>query len=174
MNCPYREKCWRLSYSKFLIEIGYIEPPSRYDLFISGYATGEQMKRGGKGGIFAEQFPTRTKEGLENICPEMDMLGFQDCIEYKSTKKKYERVKKTRPFARKRQWLSFQVRREVAARDKYRCVYCGVHAKKRGVKTHVDHIVPLAKGGSNEISNLCLACEACNLKKGEQIWQRKS
>ncbi|WP_227873635.1 HNH endonuclease, partial [Aphanothece sacrum] len=25
---------------------------------------------------------------------------------------------------------------------------------------------PKAKGGTNRISNLCLACESCNLKKG--------
>ena len=32
----------------------------------------------------------------------------------------------------------------------------------------VEHIHPKAKGGSNRISNLCLACEKCNLKKGTQ------
>jgi hypothetical protein len=30
----------------------------------------------------------------------------------------------------------------------------------------IEHIVPKAKGGTNRISNLCLACEKCNQKKG--------
>ena len=30
----------------------------------------------------------------------------------------------------------------------------------------IEHIVPRAKGGSNRVSNLCLACEKCNLAKG--------
>jgi hypothetical protein len=36
------------------------------------------------------------------------------------------------------------------------------------VPLQIEHIVPKAKGGSNRISNLCLACEPCNLKKGTQ------
>ena len=34
------------------------------------------------------------------------------------------------------------------------------------VPFQVEHIHPKAKGGSNRISNLCLACEKCNTKKG--------
>jgi len=34
------------------------------------------------------------------------------------------------------------------------------------VPLQIEHIHPKSKGGSNRISNLCLACEKCNLKKG--------
>jgi len=30
----------------------------------------------------------------------------------------------------------------------------------------IEHIVPRAKLGSNRVSNLCLACEKCNTRKG--------
>ena len=43
-----------------------------------------------------------------------------------------------------------------------RCVYCGV---KLGKGYHVDHITPLAKGGSNWPSNLQLTCNKCNNQK---------
>ena len=33
-------------------------------------------------------------------------------------------------------------------------------------RQQVEHIHPRAKGGTNRISNLCLACEKCNIKKG--------
>ena len=36
----------------------------------------------------------------------------------------------------------------------------------------IEHIHPKAKGGSNRISNLCLACEKCNQKKGTQDVQQ--
>jgi hypothetical protein len=42
------------------------------------------------------------------------------------------------------------------------CIYCG--AKK--VPLQVEHIIPKARGGSNRISNLTLACDACNKAKG--------
>ena len=44
------------------------------------------------------------------------------------------------------------------------CAYCGV----TNTPLQVEHIHPKAKGGSNRISNLCLACDACNKKKGTQ------
>jgi len=44
------------------------------------------------------------------------------------------------------------------------CAYCG----KKDVPFQVEHISPRAKGGTNQISNLTLACGPCNLKKGTQ------
>ena len=43
-----------------------------------------------------------------------------------------------------------------------RCVYCG----KSGVPLNVENIVPKARGGSNRVSNLAIACVECNQKKG--------
>lgn len=42
------------------------------------------------------------------------------------------------------------------------CVYCG----KKGVPLNIEHIVPKARGGSDRVSNLAIACAACNQKKG--------
>lgn len=45
-----------------------------------------------------------------------------------------------------------------------KCAYCGV----QNVPLQVEHIVPRARGGSDRVSNLAVACEPCNLKKGTQ------
>jgi 5-methylcytosine-specific restriction endonuclease McrA len=45
------------------------------------------------------------------------------------------------------------------------CIYCGVDV---GEDYHVDHIVPLVKGGSNGKENLQITCPTCNLKKGQK------
>ncbi len=45
-----------------------------------------------------------------------------------------------------------------------RCVYC----RKSGVPLNVEHIVPKARGGSNRVSNLAIACVECNQKKGSK------
>lgn len=48
-----------------------------------------------------------------------------------------------------------------------RCAYCQCALKRAGKgKMHIDHIMPLALGGSNWPSNLQLLCPACNLSKG--------
>jgi 5-methylcytosine-specific restriction endonuclease McrA len=53
------------------------------------------------------------------------------------------------------------------------CAYCS----KQNVPLQVEHIVPKAKGGTNRVSNLCIACEPCNQRKGiqalEQFLKRK-
>ncbi len=46
----------------------------------------------------------------------------------------------------------------------YRCAYCG----KTDCPFELDHIVPRSRGGSNRVSNLCLACHACNQAKGDK------
>lgn len=44
------------------------------------------------------------------------------------------------------------------------CAYCGV----KDVPLEVDHIQPRARGGSNRVSNLTLACRDCNRDKDSQ------
>jgi 5-methylcytosine-specific restriction endonuclease McrA len=48
------------------------------------------------------------------------------------------------------------------------CAYCCVLAASGS--RHVDHVVPLAKGGPNLLNNLVIACETCNLSKRERNW----
>ncbi len=47
--------------------------------------------------------------------------------------------------------------------QKGKCVYCNC---KLGIKYHVDHIVAVSRGGTNDKSNLQLLCRPCNLQKG--------
>jgi len=34
---------------------------------------------------------------------------------------------------------------------------------------HIDHIIPISKGGKNKVDNCWLLCESCNLKKYTKI-----
>lgn len=43
-----------------------------------------------------------------------------------------------------------------------RCSYCSIDLSSG---YHVDHVVSLAKGGSNDPDNLCLSCPTCNVRK---------
>lgn len=44
-----------------------------------------------------------------------------------------------------------------------KCYWCG--KRTRPATRHVDHIVPIARGGADDVANLCVACSCCNLKK---------
>jgi 5-methylcytosine-specific restriction endonuclease McrA len=50
----------------------------------------------------------------------------------------------------------------VVAREGRRCTYCG---STEG-PFDLDHIFPVARGGTNDASNLTLACASCNRSKG--------
>ena len=50
----------------------------------------------------------------------------------------------------------------IGNRQKWKCYWCGKPSKH---DFHVDHIVPLAKGGSNSPNNLAIACPPCNRRK---------
>lgn len=43
-----------------------------------------------------------------------------------------------------------------------RCAYCDVHLTD---EFHVDHRLPIARGGTDDPANLCCACQRCNLAK---------
>jgi len=66
-------------------------------------------------------------------------------------------------MAQGRRQLSKRVRFEVLRRDGFRCKYCGL-APPDCVLV-VDHVVPVARGGTNERTNLAAACHDCNAGK---------
>ena len=53
--------------------------------------------------------------------------------------------------------------RDLLVRQRHRCIYCPANLR-RGY--HADHIMPLARGGTNDISNIQLLCPTCNDSKG--------
>ena len=69
---------------------------------------------------------------------------------------------------RKRTHIPRGLRHEVFKRDNYTCCECGA-TKEDGVTLHIDHIIPVSKGGTDELSNLQTLCKACNLNKSDVI-----
>jgi len=67
----------------------------------------------------------------------------------------------------KRKSLTKKSRFEVFKRDSFTCQYCGRSAP--GVVLRVDHIHPVAKGGTNEVANLITACFDCNVGKSDRL-----
>lgn len=64
---------------------------------------------------------------------------------------------------KKRQPISPADRFDVFKRDGFACRYCG--AKPPEVSLEIDHITPVARGGTNDPGNLATACMRCNVGK---------
>lgn len=68
----------------------------------------------------------------------------------------------------KRRRTEFQEQRDRLAlalieRDGYTCAECGAFENLT-----IDHIVPVSKGGSDDLDNLRFLCRGCNSKKGDR------
>lgn len=68
-------------------------------------------------------------------------------------------------FRRRRVSKWENLRSIVFIRDGFRCRYCGSTEQP----LHCDHVVPVSRGGTNDLSNLACACAFCNLSKGDKL-----
>jgi hypothetical protein len=79
-----------------------------------------------------------------NIAPQSEPAGTEDS-----------------PIRRKA--ISKRIRYEILRRDDHTCRYCGLKAGQ--TELTVDHVVPVALGGTDDPSNLVAACKDCNAGK---------
>jgi len=68
------------------------------------------------------------------------------------------------PFLHAREAIPDDVKLVVWKRDGGKCVQCGSRSN-----LEYDHVIPVAKGGSNTARNIQLLCESCNRAKGANI-----
>jgi len=54
----------------------------------------------------------------------------------------------------------------IAERAEFRCEYCHAPAALFNFPFEIEHIVPTARGGTDDPDNLALSCRACNVFKG--------
>lgn len=90
---------------------------------------------------------------LEQRYDKLSAIGFECTLSEYYSKEQRKRMTKT-------------LREEIALRDNYTCQICGKYMPD-GVGLHIDHIIPIAKGGKSIPSNLQVLCSKCNGKKSK-------
>jgi len=90
---------------------------------------------------------------------------------YNPTRRKYKQMHERNRYAHKKGsngTFTFKELNELFEQQEGFCYYCGEllysSFDKDGV--HVDHKIPLSRGGQNDITNIALSCARCNLQKG--------
>lgn len=69
-------------------------------------------------------------------------------------------------------WIPGEVRERIRTEAQDRCGYCQSHQKYVLGPLEIDHILPQARGGTDDEENLWLACRMCNAYKGTQTHAR--
>lgn len=119
-----------------------------------------------KNGITDRQKSTHTLIGFEDLTKEQ----VQELIELLGNKLEEEVNSRGDVFwkhrATDREEISGSIRYEVLKRARGRCECCGISKEDRPLD--IDHIVPVSKKGSNDISNYQALCWLCNTNKGNR------
>jgi hypothetical protein len=69
---------------------------------------------------------------------------------------------------KERNKMTAGLRYDILKRDGFKCKICG-RSVEDGVKLHVDHIIPISKGGKTTWDNLRTLCQDCNLGKSNKL-----
>lgn len=110
---------------------------------------------------YADNYTERVfhdRELCEFISHLLVTIGFDGTSKEEPPQKWVERPNPTA-------WLS----RAVIARERGKCANCRASiTDELEAKPHLDHIVPLSKGGCSDMVNYQLLCADCNLRKSSQ------
>ena len=108
---------------------------------------------------------------------------YKSTDKFKEARKRYKSSEKGRlanyRYGVKRRSYKYNVaftqheRREILDRDNWTCQFCNVKVHDENInnelKAHIDHIIPISKGGNSKPTNLQVLCRTCNLKKSNKI-----
>lgn len=94
---------------------------------------------------------------------DYNFYNIENCYEQLERKKEYQISSQFQ-----RSLMTDSLRYNILKRDNFRCQICGATASD-GAKLHVDHIIPVSKGGKTTPDNLQTLCERCNMGKSNKL-----
>lgn len=94
-------------------------------------------------------------EWLVNRHNQLESIGFESTLNDFNSKNQ-------------RRLMTPSLRKKIMIRDNYTCQICGKYMPDE-VGLHIDHIMPIARGGKTIESNLRVLCSKCNGSKGSKV-----
>mgnify|MGYP000031088234 CR=1 FL=1 len=99
-----------------------------------------------------------TTSGRHPACTECSYERRLVRVRARNKVRRYLRRGAAGPTHENKDWL------RLVARHDGLCAYCGINKTE-----HRDHVVPIARGGTDSIGNILPACAPCNLSKGSSL-----
>lgn len=65
--------------------------------------------------------------------------------------------------------ISVEKKRSVVERAQKRCEYCQCRSDHATETFAIEHVIPVSRGGNDEVTNLALACSGCNSRKYNKL-----
>lgn len=105
----------------------------------------------------------------------VDNLDFQVSLTFADVIECYQKLREINFETTTRKWnskeqrslMTSELRLKIKERDKYTCQVCGKYMPDE-VGIHINHIIPISKGGKTVPSNLRVLCDKCNFKKTKE------
>lgn len=102
-------------------------------------------------------------QALQNVLDEFFVIKTD---EHGKSRYHNKRIDRELGIGERMPWHKWKyIRMRVFQRDNFTCVYCGA----KNVQLECDHILPISKGGSDDINNLATACKSCNCSKNNKL-----
>ena len=91
---------------------------------------------------------------MDNRHKQLEKIGFETTLRNYNSKSQ-------------RKLMTPSLRKKIMERDHYTCQICKKYMPDE-VGLHIDHIIPISKGGKSIPSNLRVLCSKCNGSKGSK------
>lgn len=120
---------------------------------------------------YRARFPDKVRENNRNWQEANRDKVREKALRYQKKHPEKKRASESKRRAQKRKSAGVHTPDDIALLYKSqrgKCWWCG---KPVGESYHVDHRIPLSRGGSNAVENLCITCPECNWRKYDKLPQ---
>ena len=110
---------------------------------------------------------------------KVNVIDEEYSYSYSDLKTRYEKLKEINfectlleyHSKNQRKLMTPNLRKQIMVRDNYTCQLCGKYMPDE-IGLHIDHIIPVSKGGKTIPSNLQVLCSKCNGHKSNNLNQK--
>lgn len=103
-------------------------------------------------------------EQVDILCDGRELREYEWCQDCKDEHKQKDWAVR---------WFNHRFRlfnkRDIFARDGFKCYICGTELGLISKNATIDHVVPTSRGGLSTFDNMRLCCDPCNNAKGDLL-----